>query len=78
MIYTLLNWLNEFARGAEDLHLVVLGGGHHNPGVVLVPVEIADAVGEAAVHEQPRLVSTRSQSMNTYVTYNSGGPSSAS
>jgi hypothetical protein len=79
MIYTLLYWLNEFARGAEYLHLVVFGGGHHDPGVVLVPVEIADAVGEAAVHEESRMVSVYSLfEAETLVTYSSGGPSSAS
>jgi hypothetical protein len=53
MIDALLERLDEFARGAEDLQLVVFGGGEHDPGVVLVPVEVGDGVCEAAVHEEP-------------------------
>jgi hypothetical protein len=45
-------WLDKLAGRTEDLQLVVLGGTHHQPGVVLVPVKVADAVGEATVHEQ--------------------------
>ena len=55
MIYRLLERFDELATRAENLHLIVFGGGHHDPGVVLVPVEVADAVGEAAVHEEPGL-----------------------
>ena len=53
MIDAFLEWLDEFACGAEYLELVVFGGGEHDPGVVLVPVEVGDGVCEAAVHEEP-------------------------
>jgi hypothetical protein len=33
--------------------LVVFGRSNHDPWIVLVPVKVADTVGEAAVHEQP-------------------------
>ena len=52
MIHSLLEGLDEFARGTEDLELVVFGRAHHEPGVVLVPVKVADAVREATVHEE--------------------------
>lgn len=52
MVYSLLDWLNEFARGTEDLQLVVLCSAHHEPWIVLVPVKVADSVREATVHEQ--------------------------
>lgn len=55
MVDVFLEWLNEFASWTEDLELVVFSGAHHDPGVVFVPVEIADAVGEAAVHEEPNM-----------------------
>tara|TARA_R110002003_G_scaffold175_2_gene14157 strand:+ start:26564 stop:26734 length:171 start_codon:yes stop_codon:yes gene_type:complete len=53
MVHGLVQWLDELARWAEDLELVVFGRAHHDPGIVLVPVEVADAVGEATVHEEP-------------------------
>ena len=52
MIDAFLERLDEFACGAEDLQLVVFGGGEHDPGVVFVPVEVGDGVCEAAVHEE--------------------------
>ena len=44
-------WLDKLASRTENLQLVVLGGAHHQPGVVLVPVKVADTVGEATMHE---------------------------
>jgi hypothetical protein len=52
MIDSLVQWLDKFATRPEYLQLVVFGCAHHNPGIVLVPVKVADAVGEATVHEQ--------------------------
>jgi hypothetical protein len=57
VIHALLERLNRFARGTKDLHLVVVGDGHHDPGVILVPVEVADAISEASVHKKSGLVS---------------------
>jgi hypothetical protein len=57
VIHALLERLNRFARGTEDLHLVVVGDGHHDPGVILVPVEVADAISEASVHEKSGVIS---------------------
>jgi hypothetical protein len=34
--------------------LVVFGGAHHEPGVVLVPVKVTDTVSKATVHEEAR------------------------
>jgi hypothetical protein len=53
MIDSLVQWLDKFATWAENLQLVVFGCSDHNPGVVLVPIEIANAVGEATMHEEP-------------------------
>ena len=52
MVDRLLERLDELAGWAEDLQLVVFCRAHHDPRVVLVPVEVADAVREAAVHEE--------------------------
>jgi hypothetical protein len=52
MVHSLLQRLNKFARRAEDLQLVVLGSAHHKPGIILVPVKVADSVGKATMHEQ--------------------------
>lgn len=52
MVHSLLQWLNKFARGTENLQLVVLSSAHHKPRVVLVPVKVANSVSEATVHEQ--------------------------
>ena len=68
VVYRLLEWLDEFARGPEDLQLVVLGSAHHEPGVVLVPVKVADAVGEATVHEQSVIVSVMLQLSSVQLT----------
>jgi hypothetical protein len=54
MVHSLLQRLNKFARRAEDLQLVVLGSAHHKPGIILVPVKVADSVGEATMHEQTK------------------------
>ena len=59
MIDTLLQWLDELACSSEDLELVVFGGAEHDPWIVLVPVEVADAIREATVHEQPNNVSVK-------------------
>jgi hypothetical protein len=52
MVDSFLEGLDEFARGAEDLELIIFCGAHHEPGVVFVPVKIADTVSKATVHEQ--------------------------
>ena len=52
MVHSLVKRLDKFARRAEDLQLVVLGSTHHKPRVVLVPVKVADSVGESTMHEQ--------------------------
>lgn len=52
MVGRLGEGFDEFASGTEDLHLVVFSGTNHDPGVVLVPVETRDAIGEATVHEE--------------------------
>ena len=57
MVHSLLERLDEFARGPEDLELVVFGRAHHEPGVILVPVKVTDAVSKATVHEQSVAVS---------------------
>lgn len=51
MVHLLLEHVDEGACGSEDLELIVFGGGEHDPGVVLVPAEVADAVCEATMHE---------------------------
>lgn len=74
----LVDGLDEFAGGAEDLHLVVFGRGKHEPGVVLVPVEVADAVCEAAVHEETGilLVRVRKNKQHIVLTVLGGRPPS--
>ena len=61
MIDSLLEWLDQFPTGAEDLQLVVLGRTDHDPWIILIEIEVADAVGEATVHEQSAYVSKCSQ-----------------
>lgn len=53
MADALLEWFDEFACGTEYLQLVVFRSGEHNPGVVLIPIEVGDGICEAAVHEEP-------------------------
>jgi hypothetical protein len=50
---SLVQWLDEFATWPENLQLIVFGCSNHNPGIVFVPVKVADAVGKATVHKQP-------------------------
>jgi hypothetical protein len=57
MVHSLVQWLDQFAAGSEDLQLIVFRRTHHDPWVVLIPVEVADTVGEATVHEQSRALS---------------------
>lgn len=68
MVNAFLEWLNEFARGTEYLKLVVLSSAHHEPGIVLIPVKVTDAIGEATVHEESVRVSIFLQACSTRLT----------
>lgn len=57
MVDSLLDGLDELACWTEDLQLVVFGCAHHDPRIVLVPVEVADSVCETAVHVESSGVS---------------------
>lgn len=52
MISVLFERFDEFAAWAENLQLVVLGSTQHDPGIVLVPIEVADTISKATVHEE--------------------------
>jgi hypothetical protein len=57
MVDSLVEWLDKLAARTEDLQLIVFCCAHHHPWVILVPVEVANAVGETTVHEEPTEVS---------------------
>jgi hypothetical protein len=67
MIDSLVQWLDKFATRPEDLQLVIFGCSNHNPGVILVPIEVADTVGEAAVHKQPKKFVSMTHGMRVIV-----------
>lgn len=52
MVYRFLEWLDKFSTRTEDLQLIVLGSSHHQPGIVLVEVKVANAIGKASMHEK--------------------------
>jgi hypothetical protein len=78
VVHSLVKWLDKLATGTENLQLIVFGGAHHDPGVVLVPVKIANAVGEASMHEKSKHVLVDCSVNGDGLAYSSGGPSSAS
>lgn len=50
--HLLLRRLHNGPGWPENLQLIVLGRGEHEPRVIPVPAEVGDAVGEASVDEE--------------------------
>jgi hypothetical protein len=57
MIHSFLRNIDETVRWPEDLQLIVFCRSKHDPWIVLVPVEVANAICESTVHEQPNSLS---------------------